>query len=179
MSPSSRTGSSDDSSRAEAVRFGARLQRLIDVGYPEGDRRYTDAEIATSVGVSAQYIANLRHAKSLPRLEKAVKLAAFFGLDSWDYFVKPDDDPAVLAVDRRARTLDAQRRGQHVPASDDAGHETPDIAELWTHLKNNRDVQRIASRATQLSPEGLAAVLGVVDQILGATPPPTTPSDES
>ncbi|MFD5696483.1 helix-turn-helix transcriptional regulator [Streptomyces lasiicapitis] len=179
MPSSSRTGSTPDSSDADAIRFGIRLQRLISVGYPEGTKRYTDVEIAASVGVSAQYVANLRNGKSLPRLEKAVRLAAFFRLDSWDYFVKPDDDPVVLAVERRVRALNAQRSGQPPAAAEAAEADTLDVAELWTHLKNNRDVQRIASRATQLTPEGLAAVLGVVDQILGSTTPTPEPSDDS
>ncbi|MFD0386288.1 hypothetical protein ACFQ2B_39410 [Streptomyces stramineus] len=62
---------------AAAVLQGCRLQRLLSTGYPTGRRRYLDAEIADHFGVSGQYISNRRKGRSVPALEKAVRLASF------------------------------------------------------------------------------------------------------
>lgn len=143
--------------------FGRRLQRLVDVVYPEGRQRYTDAEIAAHVGVTAQYISKLRSGKSVPSVEKAQSLADFFAVEHVDYFLKGDDDPVVLAVERR---LDAQGE----PRTDD---------QLWDELRKDHGVKEIAMRAGQLSPEARAAVLGIVNQLFrsekGAAPAPRSP----
>ncbi|QHC22087.1 helix-turn-helix domain-containing protein [Streptomyces sp. GS7] len=157
--------------------FGRRLQRLVDTARPKGRQRYTDAEVAAHVGVSPQYIRKLRNGKSVPSVEKAQSLAELFEVEHVDYFLKPDDDPAVLAVERRLRMLedgcvDAK------PATDAAEAQPEEMnadADLWRRLQEEHGVKEIAMRAGQLSPEARAAVLGVVDQLFqsekGAVPP--------
>lgn len=98
-----------------ACLFGRRLQRLVEAAHLEGKARFTDTEIAAYVGVSGQYIRNLRGGKSMPSVEKAQRLAEFFGVDHADYFLKPDDDPAVVATERRLRSHKDARPEETAP----------------------------------------------------------------
>ncbi|MET9295322.1 helix-turn-helix transcriptional regulator [Streptomyces sp. NPDC003077] len=161
--------------------FGRRLQRLIDVVRPEGRQRYTDAQIAAYVGVSAQYIHKLRHGKSVPSVEKAQSLAELFAVEHVDYFLKPDHDPSVRAVERRLRALEEGRVGRESVGRTGADEgRAPGAApgadeELWRRLREEHGVREIAMRAGQLSPEARFAVLGIVNQLFrsekGVAPP--------
>ncbi|MCD9145988.1 helix-turn-helix domain-containing protein [Streptomyces albireticuli] len=163
-----------------AALLGRRLQRLIDTGYPTGERRYTDVEIAEHVRVSSQYISNLRKGKSVPTLEKAVRLADFFDIPSSDYFLRPAGDPAVHEVERTLRALETG--DHHLPTA--PGRRTappaPDRdnpATRMDELMVKHRVKELALRANELSDEGLTAVLGIVDQILGNDRPPPPARD--
>ncbi|WP_329182010.1 helix-turn-helix domain-containing protein (plasmid) [Streptomyces decoyicus] len=157
--------------------FGRRLQRLVETVRPEGRQRYTDAEIAVHVGVSPQYIRKLRNGKSVPSVEKAQSLAEFFEVEHVDYFLKPDDDPAVLTVEDRVRTLEGGCVDRK-PATDAVAAPPEDMntdATLWNRLQEEHGVKEIAMRAGELSPEARVAVLGIVNQLFqsekGAAPP--------
>ncbi|MFD3515807.1 helix-turn-helix domain-containing protein [Streptomyces sp. NPDC058657] len=152
-----------------ACLFGRRLQRLVEAARLEDKGRFTDTEIAAYVGVSGQYIRNLRSGKSMPSVEKAQRLAEFFGVDHADYFLKPDDDPAVLATERRLRTFEgAQTTGDSAPVDE----------ERWLHLREGHGVQQIALRAGQLSPEARSAVLGIVEDLIRSEALPDLRIDE-
>ncbi|MFG2227695.1 helix-turn-helix domain-containing protein [Streptomyces sp. NPDC048644] len=160
--------------------FGRRLQRLVDVVCPEGRQRYTDAEVAAHVGVSAQYIRKLRKGTSVPSVEKAQSLAEFFEVEHVDYFLKPDDDPAVLRVENRLQSLEngfADRK----PDTDAEAAPPEDMntdVDLWHRLQEEHGVKEIAMRAGELSPEARTAVLDIVNQLFQSeksAAPPTRP----
>ncbi|MGK5630985.1 helix-turn-helix domain-containing protein [Streptomyces sp. URMC 123] len=157
-----------------AALFGQRLQRLVDLVLPDGRRRYTDAEIAAYVGVTAQYVSKLRKGRSIPNAQKALRLAEFFEINGIEYFLRPDEHPSVRAVERRLRSLQARRAGAP-PAREQAGRSggerEPDADALWAKLQADHRVEQICMRAKRLTPEGQAAVLAIVDQILGTTDP--------
>ncbi|WP_406510966.1 helix-turn-helix domain-containing protein [Streptomyces sp. NBC_00212] len=144
-----------------ACLFGRRLQRLVEAAHLEGKARFTDTEIAAYVGVSGQYIRNLRGGKSMPSVEKAQRLAEFFGVDHADYFLKPDDDPAVVATERRLRSHKDAR-----PEGDRALEEDTAAQERWLQVREDHGVREIALRAGQLSPEARSAVLGIVEELI-------------
>ncbi|MFD5735813.1 helix-turn-helix domain-containing protein [Streptomyces sioyaensis] len=148
-----------------AVRFGQRLQRLVDVVHPEERQRYTDGEIAAYVGVTPQYVNKLRRGKSVPTLDKAVRLAEFFRIESSDYFMKADGDPAVRAVERRLQALENARDDRPAAERHSAGTGA-DEDDIWRKLQQEHGVMEIAMRAEKLSPEARKAVLAIVDQIL-------------
>ncbi len=146
-----------------AALFGRRLQRLIDAAGARGSSSFSDARIATHVGVTGQYIRNLRRGKSVPSVEKAQKLAELFGVEHADYFLRPDDDPHVLEVERRFSASEDITASSASPAE---GDECVTEGALWRQLQEEHGVKEIAMRAGQLSPEARSAVLGVVEQLL-------------
>ncbi|KWT63385.1 hypothetical protein ADL21_02935 [Streptomyces albus subsp. albus] len=150
-------------SSATAALFGRRLQRLIDAASARGARGFSDARIAAYVGVTGQYVRNLRRGKSVPSVEKAQKLAELFGVEHADYFLRPDDDPQVLEVERRFSASGGATVSSASPAE---GEEPLTEDALWGQLRDEHGVQEIAMRAGQLSPEARIAVLGVVEQLL-------------
>ncbi|GAA2330942.1 MULTISPECIES: helix-turn-helix domain-containing protein [Streptomyces] len=152
-----------------ACLFGRRLQRLIEAARLEGSDRFTDTDIAEYVGVSGQYIRNLRSGKSMPSVAKAQRLAEFFGVNHADYFLKPDDDPSVLAAERRLRTSEGVQTARDSKPVDE---------QRWRRLCEDHGVQEIALRAGQLSPEARSAVLGIVEDLIRSEALPDRRVDE-
>lgn len=150
-------------SNGTAALFGRRLQRLIDAIGTRGADAFSDARIAAHVGVTSQYVRNLRHGKSVPSVEKAQRLAELFGVEHADYFLKPDNDPYVLSVEKRFFVGEGDPASRVTAAEED---EYRTEGALWGQLQDEYGVKEIAMRADQLSPEARIAVLEVVDQLL-------------
>ncbi|MBY8888201.1 helix-turn-helix domain-containing protein [Streptomyces sp. PTM05] len=91
--------------------FADRLARLNQVLY-EADlgRPFTDQEIADRIGLSVSQVANLRHGRSLPRADRAHRLAQLYGVRS-EFFFLPADAPYVGQVEAELRAIEAERRG--------------------------------------------------------------------
>ncbi|MCC2280854.1 helix-turn-helix domain-containing protein [Streptomyces sp. ET3-23] len=162
MSPRSNTTGPSSLERGSAALFGTRLQRLADT-----TEHYSDAEIAMHVGVTTNYIAKLRAGRSMPSFEKGRAIAAFFNVHV-DYLLQPDDHPAVQQVEQRLQELVHRRSGSS--ATNPAVSPAPgdDDETLWQQLQEVHGVREIAMRAGQLSPGARAAVLDIVNRILGS-----------
>ncbi|MGW5445352.1 helix-turn-helix domain-containing protein [Streptomyces asiaticus] len=133
--------------------FSERLNRLFEVVHPQDRGPYSNQEVAKLLHerggptLSHVYLWQLRTGRrDNPTRRHLEALAEFFGVPVAYFF---DDGIAVQVESTFA---------------------------LWQGLKNNQQVQKIAMRAVHLSPEGQAAVLGVVEQILGEASA-TTPMD--
>ncbi|MCX4524617.1 MULTISPECIES: helix-turn-helix transcriptional regulator [unclassified Streptomyces] len=165
-----------------AALFGARLSRLIELRYPDGGARYLDVEIAAGTRISQQHVANLRNGKSVPGLDRALSLAAFFRLDGVDYFVRPETHPAVAAVERRLLALESARASGlpaapcpagGAPAAHPLGLPGPADAEETRAAHDADEVDRLRRRCRDsgaaLATAGRSAGVSVRDKATAAT----------
>ncbi|MCJ1676944.1 helix-turn-helix domain-containing protein [Streptomyces sp. APSN-46.1] len=162
--------------------FGARLSRLIELRYPDGGARYFDVEVAAGTQISQQHVANLRNGKSVPGLDRALSLAAFFGLDGVDYFVKPESHPAVAAVERRLLALESARASGRAVAprpaagapaggfdDEDDTDGVDDVDRLRRRCRDSSEALATSRRSARVSVRDkatAATLLGLVESIL-------------
>ncbi|MEU7639486.1 MULTISPECIES: transcriptional regulator [unclassified Streptomyces] len=94
-----------------AKRFAQRFNRLNESIYPATqDRPYTEQEIADQIQMSVSQVSNLRNGRSVPRGDRAMRLAALYGV-RLDYFFLPDDAEYVMEVEQHLLAIDVERRG--------------------------------------------------------------------
>ncbi|AIA00744.1 helix-turn-helix domain-containing protein [Streptomyces noursei] len=94
-----------------AERFAQRFNRLNESIYPATQARpYTEQEIADQIQMSVSQVNNLRNGRSVPRGDRAMRLAALYGV-RLDYFFLPDDAEYVREVEQHLLAIDVERRG--------------------------------------------------------------------
>ncbi|MBF9132724.1 hypothetical protein I0C86_27765 [Plantactinospora sp. S1510] len=146
-------------------RLAVRVERLFDVIRPEGrnGRMYTNEEVAAairasqpSVRVGGAYLSAIRKGtKSNPSRELLVGLADFFGLRKISYFVDELTAEQVEAEITFARALgDSKPIGQ------------VDAEATLAQALENHGVRMLAMRALALSPQRIAEVTKIVNDIL-------------
>jgi transcriptional regulator with XRE-family HTH domain len=114
--------------------FADQLNRVITVMRPGGVKQ-TDEMIAAAVGVTSQYIGQLRNGrKANPSLDLTGRLAGFFGVDV-AFFLDPD---RAAAMDKELEMLAAMR---------------------------DLRVKRLALRMSGLSPQGLDWAADFVERL--------------
>ncbi|MDG4790152.1 hypothetical protein O7626_30245 [Micromonospora sp. WMMD1102] len=141
------------------------MERLFDAIRPEGrnGRTYTNEEVAAairgshpSVRVSGAYLSAIRKGtKSNPSRELLAGLANFFGLRKISFFV---DDLTAEQVEAEITFARALGDGQPV--------ERVDAEATLALALENHGVRMLAMRALALSPQRIAEVTKIVNDIL-------------
>ncbi|WP_308014016.1 helix-turn-helix domain-containing protein [Streptantibioticus parmotrematis] len=99
-------------------------------------------------------MSNLRNGRSLPRADRAHRLAQLYGVTA-DFFFLPPDAPYVVDVESQLDAIEQERRGvpQH-RANRSAGSSAGDD-----------EVRRIAEGVADLPPDMRETVAKLVDQL--------------
>ncbi|WP_019810351.1 helix-turn-helix transcriptional regulator [Saccharomonospora halophila] len=126
--------------------FAEKLAFLIETMHPDSRGPYDDEELARALGVSRQYVWQLRTGRrDEPRHSVAMKIVRFFGVPD-DYFV---NDDTTVAVMRQVQDL-LQRR---------------DGATGGTDPRDDVELRRLTLRILGLSAEERETVSSVVEEI--------------
>jgi transcriptional regulator with XRE-family HTH domain len=140
-----------DSAGPEST-FADRLNHLVARVHPANRGPYTDDEIATAVGVSAQAVRYWRHGRRMdPKMGNLQRLAKLFGVPVAYFF----DDALAERLDAELALLTALRE---------------------------QGVRQIALRAAGLSPQSQQTIVEVVRQIRqleGLAPDVPVPDEEA
>lgn len=135
---------SEDASAGRA--FGERFARLVETIHP-GDRGpYSDREIAEALGLSRQYVWQLRTGqRGEPRQSTVNDIAAFFGVPA-EYFT---DMEVASSVDAQIEAVITRR---------DAGDEEDDPGQ-------DVEARRVLRRFRGLSPQNQHAAAAMIDSL--------------
>lgn len=125
--------------------FGERFAGLVEAMHPADREPYSDREIAEALGMSRQYIWQLRTGqRGEPRQSTVREITRFFGVPD-DYF---DDDEVAASVDAQIEAVISRR--------DAADADDPTEAV---------EARRMLRRLRDLSPQNRQAVSAMIDSL--------------